>query len=143
MIIMIIIIFSVTKLSLEAAYISVYRNLASCEPILLFSFMWIIKLPKLKSLHYFGSCSLNISSCCSDNKVVAKSIEAERFFHCVHWGINPTPLASKIPSPSFLPSILPLNQQTVQSPLFRQSSPYIGFSSAPPKSPIFQWTPKH
>ena len=143
MIIMIIIIFSVTKLSLEAAYISVYRNLASCEPILLFSFMWIIKLPKLKSLHYFGSCSLNISSCCSDNKVVAKSIEAERFFHCVHWGINPPPLASKIPSPSFLPSILPLNQQTVQSSLFRQPPCILVFRQPPPKSPIFQWTPKH
>ena len=61
------------KLSLEAACISVYRNLASCESILSFSFMWITKLPKLKSPYYLGSSSSNISSCCSGNKV-ARSI---------------------------------------------------------------------
>ena len=61
------------KLSLEAACISVYRNLASCESILSVSFMRITKLPKLKSLYYLGSSSSNISSCCSGNKV-ARSI---------------------------------------------------------------------
>ena len=39
--------------------------------------------------------------------------------HSVHWGISPH---SKIPPPSFLPS-LPLNLQTVQDPLFRQPPP--------------------
>ena len=49
--------------------ISVYRNLTSCKPIFSLSFKWIIKLPKFQSLHCLGSCSRNISSCCSDSKV--------------------------------------------------------------------------
>ena len=59
--------------------------------------------------------------------------------HSVHWGINPS---SKIPLPSFLPS-LPLNQQTVQAPLLRQSPPSkLVFREPSPKTRIFQWTPK-
>ena len=56
-------------------------------------------------------------------------------YYSVHWGINP---------PSFLPSP-PLNQQTVQAPLFRQSPSSISFfhDPSPPKkktqkSRIFQ-----
>ena len=49
--------------------ISVYRNLTSCKPIFSLSFKWIIKLPKFQSLHCLGSCSRNISSCCSGSKV--------------------------------------------------------------------------
>ena len=51
--------------------------------------------------------------------------------HSVHWGIKPP---SKTPPLSFLPS-LPLNLQTVQTSLFKQSPKphpppplYIGFS---------------
>ena len=51
----------------------VYRDLASCKPILSLTLMWITKLPKLKSLHCLGSYSRNISSCCSGNKV-ARSV---------------------------------------------------------------------
>ena len=40
-------------------------------------------------------------------------------------------------TPSFLPRS-PLNQQTVQAPLSRQSPPTYGFFKAPPKSRIFQ-----
>ena len=61
---MVIMIFLVTKLILGAACISVYRNLASCQPILSFSFMWITKLPKLKRLNYWvaaGETSLVVA----------------------------------------------------------------------------------
>ena len=56
-------------------------------------------------------------------------------------GVSTPP--SKILLPSFLPSP-PLNLQTVQAPLFRQSPPYILVFRAhpPPKNQIFQLTPK-
>ena len=49
-------------------------------------------------------------------------------------------------TPLFLPRP-PLNQQTLQSPLFRQTPPpppplYFFFVNAAPKSQIFQWNPK-
>ena len=47
----------------------------------------------------------------------------EKDIHGGHWGINPP---SKTPPPLFLAKP-PLNQQTVQAPLFRQSPLYIGF----------------
>ena len=50
--------------------------------------------------------------------------------HSTHWDINPTSL--------FLAKPPPLNQQTVQVPLFRQSSPIYWFFVTLPKSPIFQ-----
>ena len=68
--------------------------------------------------------------------------------HSVQWGLNPPPPppTSKTPLPSFWPSLPPLNQQTVQAPLFRHSLPSIlvFHEPLPPhlKSRIFQWTPK-
>ena len=59
----------------------------------------------------------------------------------MYWGIN-TPLNKH--QPLFLPKA-PLNLQTVQAPSSFLGNPpfYIGFSWAPPpKSLIFQWTPK-
>ena len=56
-------------------------------------------------------------------------------------GVSPPPQKHH---PSLSCQAPPLNQQTVQAPLFRQSLLYIGFSWPPPptKSWIFQWTPK-
>ena len=54
-------------------------------------------------------------------------------WHSVHQGINPP---SKTPPPSFLPSLSPsppLNLQTVQAPLFRQSSPSVSVFCEPLK----------
>ena len=71
-----------------------------------------------------------------DDCAAATIIQYRNTPHSGHWGINPPP--SKTPHPSFLPSLPPLNQQTVQAPLFRQFPIYIGFSRPPPKSWIFK-----
>ena len=49
---------------------------------------------------------------------------------CVHWGINPSQK-----HPLFLAKPPPLNRQTVQASLFRQSPPLYWFYRAPPPPP--------
>ena len=51
--------------------------------------------------------------------------------HSGHWGINPP---SKTPPP-FLAKPPPLNQQTVQAPLFRESPPMYWFFVITPPLP--------
>ena len=59
--------------------------------------------------------------------------------HSVYWNINPPPPPPPLRNtiPLFLTKPPPLNWQTVQDPLFRQSPLYIGFSRTPPKIWIF------
>ena len=64
-----------------------------------------------------------------DDCAAAAIIQYRNTPHSRHWGINPPPL--KNTTPSFLPSP-PVNQQTVQAPLFRQFPLYIGFLRPPP-----------
>ena len=61
------------------------------------------------------------------------------FIVCI--GVS-TPPHQKHHPHSFLPSPPPLNLQTIQAPFLGSPLIYIGFSWAPPKSWIFQWTPK-
>ena len=64
----------------------------------------------------------------------------------VHWGIGVSPPFPPAPLKNTTPLILaksPLNQQTVQALLFFSlAALYICFFVTPPKSQIFQWTPK-
>ena len=53
--------------------------------------------------------------------------------HSVHWGINPP----QKHHPLFLAKP-PLNQQTVQPRIFRQSPPIYWFFKTPPKSRMFR-----
>ena len=57
-------------------------------------------------------------------------------------GVSTPPPPSKTPPHSFLSS-LPLNQQTVQAPPFRQSPQYIGFSRPPPLKSDLSVNPKN
>ena len=67
---------------------------------------------------------------------MAPVIPKAALYYGVDWGLNP-PLPLRNTTPFFLAKP-PLNQQTVQAPLFRQSSPSILFfcEPLPPPPPL-------
>ena len=68
-----------------------------------------------------------------DDCAAAAIIQYHNTPHSRHWGINPPPPQKHHPPLSC--QAPPVNQQTVQAPLFRQFPLYIGFLRPPPPRP--------
>ena len=91
------------------------------------------------SIYIYVLVSLLVPMCLACLSVCVISNQSPN--HSVHWGLNPPPPQKH--HHSFLLSLTPLNQKTVQAPLFGAISRlYIGFSWNPLKSQIFPWNPK-
>ena len=68
--------------------------------------------------------------------------ERDKALHNVHCGIKLPPFQKTTASFLPAPSLPPLNLETIQAPLFRQSPAIYWFVLTPPKTHIFLWTPK-